>query len=285
MTEDLMALLDALSLEKIAPGHYVGRYIPAIPNHIFGGQIVAQAIHAAQQEVDADKSLHSLHSYFLNRGQTDLPFHFHVDRVRDGKSFCTRQVSVTQEDHVLYSATFSFHRIETGLTFQKDMPRVDAPENFMEEAERWNSHPVIQDNPQRKITFRPNDVRHTGPIDWFDPTPSSPETGIWIKTKGRIGDDPRLHQTLLGYFSDSFLYAASLRPHGLTFNTPNVQGTSLDHSVWFHDDFRADEWLFYQHSGIWSGRARGLNFGKFYTRDGRHVASTSQEGLVRLKQA
>ncbi len=285
MTEDLKTLLHALSLEKADEGYYVGHYIPAIPNHVFGGQVVAQAMSAAIQEVEDDKTIHSLHSYFLEPGKTDVPFHYHVEKIRDGRSFSTRHVKAMQQDRTIYSVTMSFQRIEDGVAFQTDMPSVEPPENFINEADRWNSHPFIQQSPERQIKFQPLEVRHTGPIDWFSPTPSSPETGIWIKTKDRINDDGHIHKILLGYFSDTFLYGASLRPHGLTFNSPKVQGTSLDHAVWIHDDFRADEWLFYQHSGIWTGRARGLNFGKFYTQDGRHVASSSQEGLVRLKQA
>lgn len=285
MTNDLLNLLAGLKLEKQDLNHYVGHYIPAIPGHVFGGQLVAQSISAALHDLDEGKSVHSLHSYFLDRGDPQKPFHFHVKDLRNGRSFRNRQVSVWQEERHIYNATLSFHIPEDGMAFQKEMPDVAAPDDFMEEADRWNSHPFVEENPARKITFRPLNVRHTGPIDWFQPSPSSPETGIWIKTRDKIADDPKLHQILLGYYSDSFLYGASLRPHGLTFSTPDVQGASLDHSLWFHDDFRADDWLFYQHSGIWSGRSRGLNFGKFYTQDGRHVASSTQEGLFRYKKA
>ncbi|NVK19936.1 MAG: thioesterase family protein [Methylocystaceae bacterium] len=285
MTKDLLALIEGLSLEKKSDAHYIGHYIPAIPNHVFGGQVVAQSIRAALNEIEDDKSLHSLHSYFLDRGHTDKPFNFHVKKLRDGRSFSVRQVDVYQDERQIYTATLSFHRIEDGVSFQHDMPQVDGPDQFIEEADRWNNHPIVGNMPERKITFRPLNVRHTGPVDWFTSFEASPETGIWIKTRDQISDDPKLHQTLLGYFSDTFLYAASLRPHGLTFQSPNLQGASLDHTLWIHDHFRADDWLFYQHSGIWSGRARGLNIGKFFTRDGRHVASTSQEGLMRVKQA
>ncbi len=289
MTQDLLSLLDALTLEKVDQGHYighfVGHYLPATPTHVFGGQTVAQTISAALREVEPDKSLHSMHSYFLDRGTPQKTFHFHVDHVRDGRSFCTRQVSVRQDERQIYNATLSFHKVEEGLQYQKEMPKVGAPEEYAEEADRWNNHPTIQKRPTRQITFHPLNVRHTGPIDWFASEPTSPMTGVWIKTREKIGDDRQIHQSLLGYFSDAYLYGASLRPHGLTFCTPNVQGASLDHSIWFHDDFRADEWLFYQQQGTWSGRARGLNHGKFFTRDGRHVASTAQEGLFRLKEA
>lgn len=284
MSDDLLYLINALKLTKIKDGVYQGENVPFTRNHIFGGQILAQALSAALQEVPEDRVVHSSHGYFIRLGNTNKSVIFNVENIRDGGTFNTRRVVAEQDGKAIFITSLSFQRKEKGHSFQLDMPALKAPLDYVDEVERWNNHSRVQADPQKKITFKPVEIRHTGPMDWFESEPQSNLTGIWIKTRGKLSDSPHLHQSLLAYFSDTFLYAASLRPHGLSFRNDNLQAASLDHSVWFHDDFRADEWLYYRQEGIWSGNSRGLNLGRFYTQDGRHIASTSQEGLMRVKK-
>ncbi len=281
MTEDLTRLIETLSLEKTDEGEYKGSSVPFTRNHIFGGQIIAQALNAAMREVPSDRFAHSFHSYFLRLGDRKQPVYFYVDKLRDGRTFSSRRVSVKQKNKLIFESIISFQIKEEGPTYQEPMRDIPKPQDLVDEVERWNNHPTVQANPEKFISFKPIEIRHTGPMDWFNSEPKSPNTGIWIKTRGNLPDDQNLHKTILSYFSDTMLFGASLRPHGLSFHSPNLQAASLDHAVWFHDDFRADDWLFFQHDGIWSGNSRGLNHGKVYTKDGRHIASVTQEGLMR----
>jgi len=284
MTKDLAQLVETLSLSKVGEGEYVGNNVPFTRHHIFGGQILAQALKAAINEVPADRFVHSSHAYFLSLGDRNQEVRFEVEKVRDGRTFNSRRVVVKQKEKVIFETLISFQQKEDGMQYQEPMKDVTGPETFVDEMERWNNHPLVQANPEKKITFSPVEIRHSGPMDWFDAKPQSPNTGIWMRTRGALPDDPNLHKVILAYFSDTMLYGAALRPHGLSFHSHDLQGASLDHAIWFHDEFRADEWLFYQQDGIWSGSARGLNHGKFYTQDGRHIASATQEGLMRLKK-
>lgn len=283
ITDDLTHLIQTLSLQKIDDRTYEGHNVPFTRHHIFGGQILAQALHAAMNEIAPDRLVHSYHAYFLKMGNRQEKVRFLVDYIRDGRSFATRRVSAYQNDNVIFEAIISFQKKERGLVFQTPMPNVAAPHELEDEVERWNNHPIVQTMPEKLITFKPVEIRHSSPMDWFDVQAKPAQSGIWIKTRGALPDDQALHKIILSYFSDTMLYGAALRPHGLTFHFPKLHGASLDHAIWFHDDLRADQWLFYQQDGIWSGCSRGLNHGKFYTQDGRHVASTTQEGLMRLK--
>lgn len=282
MNEDLARLITLLAPQKIETGIYEATNVPYTRHHIFGGQIISQSVSAAMQESDEDMSIHSLHAYFLRMGKRDKNVRFDVQLIRQGRSFATRRVTALQDDRPIFETLLSFQKKQDGLHFQEDMPDVKMPEELVDETVRWNNHPAVQQTPEKLATFMPLDIRHCAPLDWFDTKPASPKTGIWIKTKDKLPDDPNLHKVFLSYFSDIMLCAAALRPHGFTFQSPNLHGASLDHGLWFHDDFRADEWLFYQQDGIWSGGSRGLNQGRIFTRDGRHIASIMQEGLMRV---
>lgn len=281
MNEDLAQLITLLVPQKIDDGLYEATNVPYNRHHIFGGQIIAQSVSAAMQESDQDMLIHSCHAYFLRMGKRDQNVQFDVQLIRQGRSFATRRVTALQDNKPIFETLLSFQKAQEGLAFQKPMPDVTPPEELEDEMLRWNVHPKVRDIPDLLRTFLPLDVRHCGPMDWFEKEPASPKTGLWIKTKDKLPDDPSLHKIILSYLSDLMLCAAALRPHGLTFQSPNLHGASLDHGLWFHDEFRADEWLFYQQEGLWSGGSRGLNQGTIYTRDGRHIASTMQEGLMR----
>lgn len=281
MNEDLRQLITLLVPEKCADARYEATNVPYNRHHIFGGQIIAQSISAAMQESASDMFIHSCHAYFLRMGKRDQNVQFDVQLIRQGRSFATRRVTALQDNKPIFETLLSFQKKQDGLAFQDSMPNVKMPEDLEDELLRWNAHPKVQETPERLATFMPLDIRHCDPMDWFDADPASPKTGLWIKTKDKLPDDPDLHKIILSYLSDLMLCAAALRPHGLTFQSPNLHGASLDHGLWFHDDFRVDDWLFYQQEGIWSGGSRGLNQGKIYTRAGKHIASTMQEGLMR----
>ncbi len=284
MSDDLKKLLQIMSLREVDAETFTGDNVPVVLKQIFGGQILGQALSAALRTVPQERIVHSSHAYFIRRGKPELPITFKVENVRDGGSFNTRRVVAYQQERPIFVTSLSFHSREDGHRFQVPMPATVQPDTLCDESERWNQHPVVMANPDKKITFQPLDIRHTAPVNWFAPETQSPQTGVWLRTRGRLPDRPAIHQSILAYFSDILLYGASLRPHALSIHSPGIQAASLDHSLWFHGSFRADEWLYYQLESTWTGNARGLNFGKFFTQDGRLVASTAQEGLMRVRE-
>lgn len=284
MSDDLQKLVGIINLRQIDEGTFAGDNVPVLLNQIFGGQILAQALSAALYTVPQERIVHSSHGYFIRLGKPELPVVFRVENIRDGGSFNTRRVVASQNDKPIFITSLSFQAKEVGHNFQVSMPETLLPDALIDESERWNGHDVVQANPSKKITFQPLDIRHTAPVDWFAPEPQAPRTGVWLRTRGRLPDRLTVHQSMLAYFSDLHLYGASLRPHALSVHSPGMQPASLDHSIWFHDRFRADEWLYYHLESSWTGNARGLNHGKFFTQDGRLVASTAQEGLMRVRK-
>ena len=284
MSDDLQTLIEIINLRKIDESTFAGDSVPVLLNQIFGGQILAQALSAALNTVPEDRIVHSSHGYFIRLDKPELPVIFRVENIRDGGSFNTRRVVASQNDSSIFITSLSFQAKEEGHNFQVSMPETLPPTALVDESERWNHHRVVIANPDKKITFQPLDIRHTSPVDWFAPESQSPQTGVWLRTRGPLPDRPAIHQSMLAYFSDLYLYGASLRPHGLSVFSPGMQPASLDHSIWFHGSFRADEWLYYHLESSWTGNARGLNYGKFFTQDGRLVASTAQEGLMRLRK-
>ncbi|MES9971786.1 MAG: acyl-CoA thioesterase II [Candidatus Thiodiazotropha sp.] len=284
MSDDLQKLLAIIKLREVDEVTFIGDNVPVFFNQVFGGQILAQALSAALRTVPQDRIVHSSHAYFIRRGNPQQPITFTVENVRDGGSFNTRRVVASQQDQSIFITSFSFQTRESGHRFQVPMPATLEPDTLGDESERWNQHPLVVAKPEMRTHFQPLDIRHTAPVDWFEPEVQSPQTGVWMRTRGRLPDQAAVHQSMLAYFSDFFLYGTSLRPHALSIHMPSMQSASLDHSIWFHDDFRADEWLYYDLESSWTGNARGLNFGKFFTRDGRLVASTAQEGLMRVRK-
>lgn len=290
MSSDAERLLKILSLIQTAEGQFEGLNVPARLKRVFGGQILAQALSAALNTVSPQRRVHSMHAYVIRPGKTALPILFDVETLRDGGSFSTRRVVASQNDEPIFITSLSFQGPEPGPDFQVDRAPVVAPDTLEDDFDRWNT--LVSSaagavagsllNAVGHNNFHPIECRPVAPVDWVATVPQSAQTGVWLRLRGRLGDSFIVHQLVLTYMSDLYLYGTALRPHGLSLFTPGMQPASLDHSIWFHDQFRADEWLYYELQSAWSGNARGLNFGKFYTQDGRLVASTAQEGLMRV---
>ena len=251
---------------------------------MFGGQVIAQALVAAQTTAPEGRPAHSLHAYFLRGGSEDFPVEYRVERGFDGATFANRRVIALQEDRQILACSVSFQRREDGPAHQSaSMPDVPAPEDLEPEdavLERYRAE-IEAHAPRIILRPRPIEVRAVNPTGLLSREPSPPEQHLWFRARAQLPDEAQVHRAVLAYFSDMRLMATCLLPHGLAFARGDVKGASLDHAIWFHADTRADEWLLYAMDSPWSGNARGLNFGRIYTRGGRLVASTAQEGMFR----
>ena len=240
---------------------------------LFGGQVIAQALAAAQATVPADRLAHSLHAYFLRMGDDNQPVRYEVSRDFDGGSFNNRRVVARQGERLLLNLTASFHREADGLSHQEPMPDVPGPEGLPSDYERRRA---------RNLTQRPLERRPVEDYDPFDPVTMPPRVHTWVRTLAPLADDPGLHRAMLAYASDLFLLPTASRPHGLSYLRGELQEASLDHAIWFHDSFRADEWLLVATHSAWADNGRALVSGRVYRRDGRLVASLMQEGMIRV---
>lgn len=246
---------------------------------IFGGQVIAQAIVAADRTVDDEKKIHSLHSYFLRAGDETKPLHFRVHRDFDGRSISNRRVVVRQDDKVIFNLTASFQKPAEGLSHQMAMPDVLPPEQCASAMEQIARNPLVSDEQIERMSMpRPFDVRSFRP----EGKSTVARQYQWFRTVAPLPDDPLIHRATLAFASDMGLLSTSMIPHGLHWTTPGLFSTSLDHAMWFHDDFRVDQWICYVMDSDWTGHARGLNRGSLYTQDGVLVASAVQEGMMRL---
>jgi acyl-CoA thioesterase II len=281
LVADLVDLLDVVAVDVDL---FRGRRSTGGVGRVFGGQVVAQALQAAQRTVDG-RAAHSLHAYFMRPGSEAAPIDYRVARDFDGASFATRRVVAWQDERPILTLTASFQRDEAGLHHQSPMPYVPAPETLRSERawrmeqretipERWRE-PLLRERP---IEFRP-----VAPRRWTDPAPREPVQHSWFRTVAPLGDDAAVHRAILAYASDTALLSTSMLPHGVSWTTPGMQTASLDHTLWLHAPARADEWLLYAADSPWSGGGRGLNRGTIYARDGRLVASVAQEGLIRRR--
>jgi len=278
--DDLIALLD---LEALEVNLFRGVSPDEDRQRVFGGQVAGQALVAAGRTVPEDRPVHSLHAYFLRPGDPTVPIVYEVDRIRDGRSFCTRRVVAIQHGRAIFNLQASFHVAEPGLDHQVAAPDVPPAESlptlrgrlepyrerYGEAFGRWIDRP------------RPIDMRTVGDLSWFDPTPREPCQDVWIRADGVLPDDPMLHACVVVYASDFTILDTATLPHGFNFYDNRLMMASLDHAMWFHQPFRADDWLLYhQHSPIAHG-ARGLAEGSIFTRDGRLAVTVMQEGLLR----
>lgn len=284
--EEIVAeLLAVLDVEELDVDLYRGHRQPGGVGRVFGGQVIAQGLQAAQRSVE-DKIAHSLHAYFMRPGNEDHPITYRVVRDFDGGSFATRRVIAMQRGTPILSMSASFQREEGGLHHQDAMPDVPSPETLRTEQELRRER--IDQIPERLRPFflrrRPIEMRPCQPRDWFDPGRQDPVWHCWFKALSPLPDDPAIHRAVLSYASDMALLGTSMLPHGVGWHTPGMQTASLDHAVWLHEAFRADEWLLYTTDSPWAGHARGFNRGRIFTRDGRLVASTAQEGLIRKRE-
>jgi len=279
----LKDLIDLLTLERIEDNIYRGESRDIGSAQVFGGQVLGQALSAAHLTVN-DRRAHSLHAYFLRRGDMNSPIIYEVDRARDGGSFSVRRVVAIQHGRPIFNLAASFQHPESGLEHQAQMPDVEGPDGLQDLTEV--AAEILQKIPEKMRRYlthkRPFEFRPVHPTDFTMPERRPPQKYVWIKAVDNLPGDPALHQNLLAYVSDYELLGTSTLPHGLTFSRSQVMMASLDHALWFHREFRVDEWLLYAMDSPNSSGARGLSRGQFFTAEGVLVASSAQEGLVRV---
>lgn len=283
--EQLVAgLLKLLEVKPQGEDHFIGRKKRGGIGRVFGGQVIAQALHAAEATVDPERPAHSLHCYFLRGGSEDFETDYAVARDFDGGSFSNRRVVASQQGRPILNLTASFQRREEGLHHaDAAMPDVPDPEELEPEAEVRRRF-AEQARPEARHHFlapRPVEMRAVEGRHWMNPQPAPPRSHSWFRTVAPLPDDSRVHRAILAYASDMSLLGTCMLPHGLSWARGEVISASLDHAVWFHEPFRCDEWLLYATDAPWSGGGRGFNRGRIFTRDGRLVASVAQEGMIR----
>jgi acyl-CoA thioesterase-2 len=284
MANAVDSLLSILDLEPLEHNLFRGRSPQSGWQRVFGGQVIGQALMAAARTVDG-RMTHSLHAYFMRPGDPKVPIIYEVDRIRDGKSFNTRRVVAIQHGEAIFSMSVSFQIEESGLDHQIAMPDVPMPETLPSEADLkalfLDSAPAVVRRyweRERPIEIRPVDLRH-----YVSREPLDPVQRVWVRTTHKLPDDPDVHRCVLAYASDMTLLDTSLFAHGRTLFDGDLQVASLDHALWFHRPFRADEWLLYDEDSPSASGARGFTRGSLFSRDGRLVASVVQEGLIRVR--
>lgn len=278
-------LLDLLALEPLEVNIYRGRNRDLGTGRVFGGQVFAQALVAARRTVDGAREAHSVHGYFILPGDLAAPIVYFVDRLRDGNSFTTRRVTAIQHGQAIFNLSASFHVAEPGLEHQQAMPEVVPPESLAPELEliREMADRIPESLRPVLTQDRPLDFRPVAPADPFRAEVRPPSRHVWFRSIAPLPDEPIIHQAILAYASDYGLLPTALQPHGVPFRAKGLQIASLDHALWMHRPFRADEWLLYSIESPAAAGARGFVRGSIYTRDGTLVASVAQEGLMRLR--
>ena len=273
----LDSLVDQLDLEQIDANLFRGMSTNMGTPRVFGGQVIGQALIAALRT--ADTPCHSLHGYFLRPGDPNLPIIYEVDRIRDGKSFTTRRIVAIQKGEAIFSMAASFQRLEEGLSFHCEMPDVPPPESCYGDEDLIDDPEMVEHMKAMRMN-RPIEIRRVEPNSFVKPKPTDPVQHLWLRSKQALPDMPAIHQCILAYASDMGLLSTSALPHGQSFFT-GLQSASLDHAMWFHREFRADEWVLFAMDSPTARRSRGFNRGKMFTQDGRLIASVAQEGLIR----
>ena len=277
--DDLVALLD---LEPIEVNFFRGHSADENRQRVFGGQVAGQALVAAARTVDQPgRHVHSLHAYFLRPGDPTVPILYDVDRIRDGRSFTTRRVVAIQHGKVIFNLQASFHDDEPGPDHQLTMgDGLPGPQELPDFATRMAPHAEELGDWYHRP--RPIDIRYIGRDPFQRNGQRAEDQHVWLRADGRLPDDPVLHACIVTYASDMTLLDTTLLPFGLSWDQPGIQMASLDHAMWFHRPFRADEWLLYQQRAISTGSARGLAGGAIFTADGHLAVSVVQEGLARI---
>lgn len=276
-------LIELLDLEVIEDNLFRGAQPDTQLQRVFGGQVAAHAVVAATRTVDPGYVLHSLHSYFLRPGDTAVPIVYDVESVREGRSFATRRVIARQHGRPIFALTCSFQTPEDGREHQDVMPDVPDPEDCLDLADAFRQRGGEDSEWQRE--WAALQVRYAGdsrPGGALEDPMVPARARLWIRVNGTLPDDPLQHTSAFAYASDMTLLAAALVPHGTHIGAPDVMAASLDHTVWFHRPFRADEWWLYDQYSPFAGGGRGLALARVFTRDGRLVASVAQEGLIRV---
>jgi acyl-CoA thioesterase-2 len=275
-------LVARLDLERIEVNLFRGISPPESPSRVFGGQVAGQALVAAGRTVPRDRGVHSLHAYFIRPGDPTIPIVYEVERVRDGRSFTTRRVLAIQHGKAIFTLSASFQLAQPGLEHTEPMPDGIPDPDELPYIGTWIARLGVPVGPFQRLP-RPLDIRYVGEPVWSPSyLPSREPVRVWMRADGTLPDDKLLHVCLLTYASDLTLLNSVLARHVIPLRDEEINRASLDHAMWFHQDFRADEWVLYEcYSPVASG-ARGLATGRFFTRDGRLVATTLQEGLVRI---
>jgi acyl-CoA thioesterase II len=283
MGDALDELLALLELEALEVNLFRGLSPHEDRQRVFGGQVAAQALVAAGRTVGDDRPVHSLHAYFLRPGDPNVPIVYEVDRIRDGKSFTTRRVVAIQHGRAIFNLAASFQVVETGPDHEMPMPSVPHPD----ELPTWQQRvePYLErlgpDLAQWLVRERPIDSRPVDDPRWLDPTPREPEQDVWIKANGALPTAPLIHECVVAYASDLTLLDTAMFPHAISYREQQYMIASLDHAMWFHRPFRADEWLLYHQTSPSASRARGLAQGSIFCRDGTLAITVIQEGLIR----
>ncbi|HEY5080998.1 MAG TPA: acyl-CoA thioesterase II [Bauldia sp.] len=284
MHDPIETLLSILDLEQLEHNLFRGLSPQVGWQRVFGGQVIGQALVAAARTVEG-RTVHSLHAYFMRPGDPAVPIIYEVDRIRDGHSFTTRRVVAIQHGAAIFTMSASFQVEETGLDHQAKMPDVPPPEDLPSETELQEAY--LHHAPEgvrrywqrpRPLELRPVDLRHFLSRDALDPVQN-----VWVRTTGPLPDDPDIHRCVLAYASDMTLLDTALFAHGRMIFDPDLQAASLDHALWFHRPFRADQWLLYAEDSPSASGSRGLTRGSLFTREGVLVASVAQEGLIRVR--
>jgi acyl-CoA thioesterase II len=278
--EELLRLLD---LERVEDNIFRGQSRDIGSPQVYGGQVLGQALRAAYATVEPDRQAHSLHAYFLRRGDVNAPIVYFVDRSRDGHSFTSRRVTAIQHGEQIFNLSASFQALQPGVEHQLVMPEVPPPETLPDSLALPPEQLVLLPEKIRRFyqRFRPFEFRLVNSVDWLDPKPAPAQQQMWFRTVDHLPADDALHRSVLAYVSDYNLLNTATRPHALSHFRGNVMLASIDHAMWFHRAMRVDDWLLYIIDSPSASGARGFSRGSIFTREGRLVASTAQEGLMR----
>lgn len=286
MPTPLARLVRLLDVEEIEVDLYRGANTDAGWVRVYGGQVVAQALAAAQRTVPAERPVHSLHSYFIRPGVPRIPILYKVERERDGASFTTRRVTAIQHGRAIFSLAASFQTREPGFTHQDPMPATRGPDGLLNEAELHARNAERIPEPWRSIwgsRDRPFEFRPVQPHDPFRPTPLPPHAQNWFRADGEVPADPAVRAALFAYATDMTLLDTCLLPHAVSWTDPKLQAASLDHAIWFHLEPDPARWHLFDQQSPAAGGSRGLNIGRIFDIDGRLVATVVQEGLIRYR--
>ncbi|GGB53204.1 acyl-CoA thioesterase II [Oceanisphaera marina] len=285
MSQALDELLTLLALEPLDQGLYRGQSMDLGFGAVFGGQVMGQALAAAKYTLEPERPVHSFHSYFLRPGDVNKPIIYDVETIRDGKTTSTRRVQALQYGKPIFYMTASFQEPVAGFEHQAAMPEVAGPEGLTPESERIKA--LAQYLPrsvkEKWLSDKPIDMRQVNYVNPMQPEKAEPVRYIWLKANGALPDDSRIHKYLLAYASDFNFLPTALMPHGHSFWEPQLQVATIDHSMWFHQDFRFDDWILFAIESPCAIAGRGLVQGRFYTQNGTHIATAMQEGIIRQR--
>ncbi|TYK64681.1 acyl-CoA thioesterase II [Colwellia echini] len=285
MTRVLNELSALLKVETIEEGIYRGQSQDLGFKALFGGQVMGQALAAAQETIPKNRFVNSLHSYFLRPGDANLPVVYEVEVMRDGASFSTRRVQAIQKGKTIFYMTASFQVTEVGFDHQDTMPVVTPPEDLPSFTDyiHANQQYIPEALREKFLAEKPIDMRPVQQYNWLQPKATESASQMWIKANGELSDDLALHTYMLAYTSDFHFLPTALLPHGASHWLPNFQIATIDHAMWFHRPFRFDDWLLYCMDSPSASNGRGLVKGQIYNRQGQLVASTMQEGVIRQR--